>query len=174
MSVSLPSNGTAVINADNTITYTPNSGFIGIDTFDYTISDGNGGTDTATVSIEVSAANAETALYVYDIHFESKAGGKFWQAVFEIRGDSNGDGQGTSADAAVAGVAITVEFAGQTYTGTTDSDGIFRTDLVKGLSSGDHYAQVVDLAMTDYFWDPLLDLEDDTDGDGFADDVLSL
>jgi hypothetical protein len=50
-----PGNGTAVINGDDTITYTPDPGYSGTDSFTYTISDGNGGTDTATVTITVLA-----------------------------------------------------------------------------------------------------------------------
>ena len=46
-----PPNGTAVNNNDGTVTYTPDCGFFGIDTFDYTISDGQGGTDTGTVTV---------------------------------------------------------------------------------------------------------------------------
>jgi LPXTG-motif cell wall-anchored protein len=48
--VTTPANGTAVINGDNTITYTPDPNFSGVDAFQYEISDGNGGTDTAWVS----------------------------------------------------------------------------------------------------------------------------
>lgn len=162
-----PTGGAVTLSANGSFTYTPNTGTT-TDTFTYTVSDGNGGTDTATVMIDVSAAPSETALYVYDIDFASKAGGKFWQAVFVIYSD---DG-----DVPAAGVAITVEFAEQTYTGTTDADGIFRTDLVKDLGSGNHYAEVVDLVLTDHYWDPLLglDLEDDTDGDALPDAVLPL
>ncbi|MCP4307191.1 MAG: tandem-95 repeat protein, partial [bacterium] len=43
--------GAVVINADGTVTYTPGAGFSGTDYFDYTIGDGNGGTDTATVAV---------------------------------------------------------------------------------------------------------------------------
>jgi hypothetical protein len=50
-SVTDPPNGTAVNNGDGTVTYTPNCGYFGIDTFDYTISDGQGGTDTGTVTV---------------------------------------------------------------------------------------------------------------------------
>jgi large repetitive protein len=50
-------NGTVVINADGTITYTPNANFNGTDTVTYTISDGNGGTSTATVTVTVGAVN---------------------------------------------------------------------------------------------------------------------
>ncbi|RKS42742.1 gliding motility-associated-like protein, partial [Gillisia mitskevichiae] len=49
-----PSNGIVVINEDGTITYTPNSDYNGEDSFEYTISDGNGGTDTAIVIITVN------------------------------------------------------------------------------------------------------------------------
>jgi chitodextrinase len=52
-----PAHGSAVINGDNTITYTPYPDFNGSDSFTYTISDGNGGTDTATVNITVNPVN---------------------------------------------------------------------------------------------------------------------
>ena len=52
-----PGNGNVVIEADNTITYTPNAHFFGNDSFVYTVSDGNGGADTATVSITVNPVN---------------------------------------------------------------------------------------------------------------------
>jgi CshA-type fibril repeat protein len=51
------SNGTVVINADGTITYTPNANFNGTDTISYTISDGQGGTATATVTVTVASIN---------------------------------------------------------------------------------------------------------------------
>jgi Ca2+-binding RTX toxin-like protein len=58
-SVTNPANGVAVIdNGGNTVTYTPASTFVGSDSFDYTVSDGHGGTATATVSITVNAANS--------------------------------------------------------------------------------------------------------------------
>jgi len=43
-----PSNGTATVNADGTIQYTPDPDFSGTDTFVYSISDGDTGTSTAT------------------------------------------------------------------------------------------------------------------------------
>lgn len=49
-----PVNGSVVVNGDGTITYTPDGGFTGVDTFTYDISDGNGGTSTATVTVTVS------------------------------------------------------------------------------------------------------------------------
>ena len=58
------SDGTVVINdngtpndpSDDTVTYTPNIGFVGVDTFDYTICDTIGNCSTATVTIVVTDA----------------------------------------------------------------------------------------------------------------------
>ena len=55
-SVMQPEYGT--VSHDGTdVTYTPEAGFSGIDTFDYTVSDGNGGTDTATIIVAVASVN---------------------------------------------------------------------------------------------------------------------
>ncbi len=53
VSVTQGSSG-GVVNNGTDVTYTPNSGFTGQDSFDYTISDGSL-TDTATVTVSVSA-----------------------------------------------------------------------------------------------------------------------
>jgi large repetitive protein len=56
-SVTQGKNGSVSINKDNTLSYNPNENFYGADAFTYTISDGNGGTDTAAVKIKVEAVN---------------------------------------------------------------------------------------------------------------------
>jgi subtilisin family serine protease len=50
------SSGTAVVNADQTVTYTPAAGFSGVATFTYTASDGQAESSPATVTVNVSAA----------------------------------------------------------------------------------------------------------------------
>lgn len=50
-------NGDVTINTDNTLAYAPKSNFSGNDTFTYTVSDGKGGTDTATVNVTIEAVN---------------------------------------------------------------------------------------------------------------------
>ncbi|HET7728173.1 MAG TPA: Ig-like domain-containing protein [Candidatus Limnocylindrales bacterium] len=68
-------NGAAVVNADNTVTYTPNGGFSGTDTFSYTVSDGSLD-DTGTVTVTVApapppnqppVANGDTASTAEDV-----------------------------------------------------------------------------------------------------------
>ena len=51
-------NGTVTINADSTLDYTPNPDFIGEDTISYTVQDPGGLSDTAEVSLEVTADHA--------------------------------------------------------------------------------------------------------------------
>ncbi len=53
----LPTNGDVVIAANGTFTYTPDANFIGTDTFGYSISDGNGGTDTGLATVTIAAVN---------------------------------------------------------------------------------------------------------------------
>ena len=53
-------NGTVVMNANGTFSYTPNADFTGTDTFTYTVTDINGLTETKTVTINVN--NVEDAV----------------------------------------------------------------------------------------------------------------
>lgn len=153
--------GQVVLNSDGSFAYTPPTGFTGTDTFSYNASDGTLASNLATVSIEVRANN-ENAIYVYDIGFEARKGGREWRAVFQTCSDSNANGQGDDADARASGVSLSVVFAGRAYSGTTDSNGIFRTGWLGNLSKTDHYANAVDLALQGFIWNPLtLDLEED-------------
>jgi len=49
--------GTRVLNPDGTVTYTPNPNSTGADFFQYTLSDGHGGTDTVTVNVTITPVN---------------------------------------------------------------------------------------------------------------------
>jgi len=55
-STTQPENGSVTFTADS-VTYTPTKDYYGNDTFQYTVSDGNGGTATATVSIKINPVN---------------------------------------------------------------------------------------------------------------------
>ena len=51
-SVTTPQNGT-VTYTSSSVEYTPQTSFVGVDTFEYIVSDGQGGTDTANITITV-------------------------------------------------------------------------------------------------------------------------
>jgi len=80
-SFTAPSNGTLVDNGDGTLTYTPDPGFEGADSFTYTISDDSGLADTATVALTVSAPSAGSGLVSDDF-----AGGDLDPAVWSVEG----------------------------------------------------------------------------------------
>ena len=63
-SVTTPANGTARINTDRTITYTPDAGFSGSDSFRYTIRDGDDRTASATVTVTVRDVPDPTPVYL--------------------------------------------------------------------------------------------------------------
>ncbi len=71
-------NGSAVVNAGGTITYTPIAGFFGIDHVVYQVSDGNGGTDSASLDIAILQVITPSSAF--------------------IRGDANTDGSLNVAD----------------------------------------------------------------------------
>lgn len=52
-----PANGSLTLAADGSFSYTPDPDWFGTDTFTYVASDGNGGSDTATVTLTVDAVN---------------------------------------------------------------------------------------------------------------------
>ncbi|WP_426000361.1 Ig-like domain-containing protein [Caulobacter sp. DWR1-3-2b1] len=59
--VGSPAHGSAVLNANGTITYTPAAGYVGADSFTYTISDGRGGVATATINLTITAPATNNA-----------------------------------------------------------------------------------------------------------------
>ena len=56
-SVSNPVNGTVQLDVNGDVVFTPDADFYGAGTFDYAVSDGNGGTATQTVTVDVTAVN---------------------------------------------------------------------------------------------------------------------
>ena len=149
-----------------------------------TVSDGlDSVTTSTTATITVGSVGDGNDIYVWDIAFNSKRRGKHtdYRVVVDVNRDSDADGAASSVDGSAAGVSVTVElrdFSGNligTYTGTTGSDGVFRSDWIRGLSSGSYTAEVIDLAHATFTWNPLLDPtanDLDNDVDGLPDDVL--
>ena len=103
--VTSPSHGTAAIQADGRVLYTPSAAYVGADSFNYAISDGVGGSATGTVSITVTAVAQPTTIHVGDLDGASSLKGKTWTAQVTIRVDSAGH-------AAVAGVTVNGSWGG--------------------------------------------------------------
>ncbi len=79
-----PSRGTASVTENSNfydfITYTPNSDASGIDSFTYRISDGNGGTNTASVDIVISDQTGEVTVTGPEVYrfFNTQSGTHFY------------------------------------------------------------------------------------------------
>lgn len=84
---STPVHGTAVPNANGTITYTPNAGSFGVDAFTYTVLDGQGGSASATVSVTVGNPPPPPipTFHVGDLDNASTISRRTWTARVTIR-----------------------------------------------------------------------------------------
>jgi Ca2+-binding RTX toxin-like protein len=60
-------NGSAILDGLGNVEFIPDSGFIGTASFEYTIEDGNGGTDTAVVTVDVAPGVPVTVADVFNI-----------------------------------------------------------------------------------------------------------
>jgi uncharacterized lipoprotein NlpE involved in copper resistance len=59
-----PANGTVALTADGSFSYTPNAGFVGLDSFDYVVTDGaNSGLATVTIDVTNAAPVADDESY---------------------------------------------------------------------------------------------------------------
>ncbi len=85
-----PTNGTVKID-DTTFVYTPNAGFVGEDTFTYTICDDSGECDTATVTIQVNPDNENLAPVAVDDTAETDENTPVTINVTANDSDPNGD-----------------------------------------------------------------------------------
>jgi len=177
--VSGPANGALTFNSDGSFSYLPNGSFVGTVSFVYSVSDGLGGIAQATSTINVSPSASPSDMYVWDIGFESRTkGNKHDERVrVSIRRDSNANGLTESADAPVSGATVKVVINGPkggTFTGTSDSNGVFITNWLTNVPNGTYIAEVISLAHSTHVWKGTLDptTEDgDADGDGLPDQV---
>ncbi|MDP6446457.1 MAG: Ig-like domain-containing protein [Pirellulaceae bacterium] len=85
-----PAHGTAVVNNDNTVTYTPDADYFGADSLVYSATDGNGGFSRAFVNISVAAVNDDPTVVdaVFAIEENSPVGLELGQiSAADIDGD---------------------------------------------------------------------------------------
>ena len=129
-----PSNGTCVVNADGTITYTPDANYSGTDTFTYAISDGNGGTDTATVTITINAAND-----VPDAKADTETTAEDTSVIVDVlTNDTDADGDTLTVTGVTTGPSngTCVVNADGTITYTPDKDYTGTDTFTYGISDG--------------------------------------
>ena len=119
-------NGAVTINGDGTLKYTPNADFNGEDVISYTITDGNGGFDSAEVKVTVKPVDDNGAIF-----------GRYFL-------DENRDGVDGS-EAGVAGKTVKLISADGAVIDTkhTASDGSYRFDDV---APGDYVVMFEDSA----------------------------
>ncbi|BCR05655.1 hypothetical protein DESUT3_27240 [Desulfuromonas versatilis] len=97
-----PADGTATVNPDGTVTYTPNAGFDGVDTFAYQITDSTGLT-SANALVTVTVVPVETItvrkarLELRRLRWDIQGTNNFDGTTLSIRaGSANGDEIGTA------------------------------------------------------------------------------
>ncbi len=123
--ITTPANGSAVINGDNTITYTPNADFYGTDSFTYQVIDSVGGdTISADVSITVSAVDDAPVAVDDDISLDEDS-----SAVVDVRiNDYDVEGDGfiilSFTDPANGTLSLDAGTGAFTYTSASNYHGI--------------------------------------------------
>lgn len=141
-SVTTPSNGTASIVL-GTIRYTPNNGYAGLDSFQYTISDGNEGSATAIVSVTVSKA-------ILAINDPSQAGSTAYLANKDITFTISNSGATTATSLNFSGLASPFAFTGSGTCGATLAGGASCTKIVRFTSPGaGTFADQIDISYHD-------------------------
>ena len=130
-------NGTVALNANNTLTYSPNTGFQGTDSFSYAVSDGRGGTHTAAVGVTVTASNRAPVAVCQNI---TAAAGPSCQVVVTAQ-----EVGGSSSDPDGDAITLTLRPAGPFAVGT-HSVTLTVTDSHGGSSSCNATVTVTDSA----------------------------
>ncbi|MFC1980298.1 S8 family serine peptidase [Chloroflexota bacterium] len=161
--VSDPAHGTAAINFDDTVTYTPDVDYNGPDAFTYTISDGQGGTDTANVSVTVN--QTAPIMHIASITILLSQKGQNWQAKALVQIVDEADNPIKRArvigdwSGAVSGIGAT---------GTTHGKGEAKVNSEKiKAQSGQSFTftfTVTDVSHPDYIYDPELNVETSDSG----------
>ncbi|MDP1835615.1 MAG: Ig-like domain-containing protein [Chlamydiales bacterium] len=178
-----PTNGSVVLNADGSFTYTPNTNYYGSDSFTYILSDGSL-TSTATVNLDITPAN-DAPVAVND-SFNGAEDADITGSVLANDSDPDGDALSATVDVGPAhGVVILNPDGSFTYTpdaayNGSDSftyiltDGIATSTATVSLNVGavndppaavnDSYAGTEDINITGN----ILTNDSDLDGDALS------
>ena len=109
-------NGTAVFNAQsNSVVFTPNAGYSGAASFNYAISDGRGGTASASVALNVTAAPNRAPLAASDTGYGTQQGQALQIAAASLlANDTDPDGDALTITGVTGATNGTVGFNSQT------------------------------------------------------------
>ena len=163
-----PTNGTVVVYSDGTFTYTPNAGFSGIDSFKYIITDVDGDTSEAEVTIKVIAmgsisgivfddtdGNMNTPLEGVTIILEDIDGN-------EIATTTTDDSGNYSFNNIAKGTYIIKEINFNGYIDVSESDGDYINDGVKNqitinveageISSNNDFIDMIGASIGNFVW----------------------
>ncbi|MDF1734312.1 MAG: tandem-95 repeat protein [Minwuia sp.] len=136
-------NGTVVVGANGSLTYTPDADFNGTDTIDYVISDGEL-SDTAQVAVTVNAVNDAPVAVDDAVTVDEDT-----SVVINVLGnDNDGDGDALTVTAAsAANGSVVIESDGSlTYTGNQDFNG---TDTISyTVNDGNGGTDTAEVAVT--------------------------
>ncbi|MGV0599578.1 Ig-like domain-containing protein [Mycolicibacterium pulveris] len=117
-----PLHGTVSLNEDGSFTYTPTSDFHGVDSFVYTVTDGNGGTATATVYVTVNPVNDAPVAVDDAVTVDEDSGA----SVIDVLGndtDVDGDALSVTTVSSAGNGTVTLIDGVITYTPDTDFHG---------------------------------------------------
>ncbi|MEL0653352.1 Ig-like domain-containing protein, partial [Algibacter sp. TI.3.09] len=141
-----PDNGTVTLNPDGTITYTPNDGFIGEDTFTYTICDDANPAlcDTATVTVTIQPTDSPNTTNANDDAYTTTPDAVISQNVLVNDNDVENDNQTVTANTNPNNGTVTVAPNGDfTY---TPNPGFVGTDMFTYTICDDNADQACDTA----------------------------
>ena len=134
MVVTAPTNGTATVNADGTISYTPKAGFVGVDSLTYTVANVNQDvSNPATVSLNVGTTISNAKGATHSLTFTNAAGGLETVSLNVGSAELFFTGTGTLAVAKNLKGTVTgssLNLSGVTLTGTTKASSF----AIKGLA----------------------------------------
>ena len=121
-----PSGGSVTVAANGAFTYTPNAGYTGTDSFTYTISDGNGGVATATVSVTVAGPAGAAPVATDNVYVTDEDVAVGGNALTDGTPDSDADGDPltvTGNTSPLNGVVTVATNGTFTYTPNADFNG---------------------------------------------------
>ena len=164
-SILQPSNGFAVVDGAG-ILYTPDPGFSGVDAFTYTVSDGQGGSDTARVTVTVDTRNDPPV--AQDDSAETGAGSLVSIAVLENDSDPDGDFLIVEAISSPSSGTVLNARTGISYIPADGFQGVDRFTYTVSDGNGGSSTAAVTVSVASENLPPIADDDSENTLEGFA------